>query len=82
MMQKHLACRKKENILVVIRLAVSTLKNIPCLEGHTLPLPPQSPQSQQPVSKGNNRKIAWRVQYKISVLHREYQLFALFRQTV
>ena len=70
-------CRKKENILVVIRL-----KNIPCSEGHTLPPPPQSPQSQQPESKENNTEFAWRDQYKISVLHREYQLFALFRQTV
>lgn len=53
-MPKH----QKENILVVIRVAVLTLKNIPCSQGHTPPPPP--PQSQQPESKGNNREFAWR----------------------
>lgn len=34
---------QKENILVVIRVAVLTLKNIPCPQGHTPP--PPSPES-------------------------------------
>ena len=53
MMPRH----QKENILVVIRVAVLTLKNIPCPQGHT---PPPPPLSQQPESKGNNREYAWR----------------------
>ena len=40
-MPKH----QKENILVVIRVAVLTLKNIPCSQGHTPPPPPPSPES-------------------------------------
>ena len=62
MMPKH----QKENILVVIRVAVLTLKNIPCSQGHTPP--PPLPR----VNSRNRKEITGNLPGEISALDREY----------